>query len=221
MSSQHDALEEEARKSSSSGVKVPPENSSNVTANQQINLLREVKYNEEGDEDKDDISSIDEEAISSILLDSNILTNQLCYNASILSSIHHPHGTDQDRSILNTSYSTVRKSSLVTIVYWMVLYFATAVGIIMNTRGLEEKVVAIIGGASKFVAAVLVFIVSAKIPQWVSSFVCIHWCFVDNVCVDGWMDGLYHSNKIICMSFIQLICSQPHSSVYTTKDPSS
>lgn len=41
-------------------------------------------------------------------------------------------------------------------------------GIVLNTRGVEEKVVAIIGGASKFVASVLVFIVSAKIPQWVS-----------------------------------------------------
>lgn len=37
-----------------------------------------------------------------------------------------------------------------------------------NTRGLDEKVVAIIVGTSQFMASMMVFIVSAKVPQWVS-----------------------------------------------------
>lgn len=120
----------------------------------------------------DDASSIDEETISSILLDSNILTNQLCDNTSI-------HQDPSRQAVLSTSYSAIRKSSLFTILLSITLYLVTAVGIIVNTRGLEEKVVLIIGGASKFVASVLVFIVSAKIPQWVSS----HGCIILDACV--------------------------------------
>ena len=118
------------------------------------------------DQNNENDTSISGEAISSILLDSNVLTNHLC-DHSILSSIHEPI-TDQNRQYLSNSYSSIRKSSLSTISIWITLYLATAVGIIVNTRELEEKVVAIIGGASKFMVSLILFIVSAKIPQWVS-----------------------------------------------------
>ena len=48
------------------------------------------------------------------------------------------------------------------------MYLLTAVGIALNMRGLDEKVIAIIVGASQFMGAIVVFIVSAKVPQWVS-----------------------------------------------------
>jgi hypothetical protein len=217
-SAQHDAMDEEVESKSSSGVKQLPSEPSSNAANQQINLLQDVIGDDNNNTDDGDISSIDEEAISSILLDSNILTNQLCDHASVLSSIRHHQGANQDlgRSILNNSYSTIRKSSLFTILFWIVLYFATAVGIIVNTRGLEEKVVAIIGGASKFVAAVLVFIVSAKIPQWVSY--CVYIIITCNI----WMctvisDCFLYPFSTHYVSHAMYI----YSSVYTIKDPSS
>ena len=138
----------------------------------------------EAQDDYDDLSSLGEEAISSILLDSNILTTHPLCDTSLVSSLpieissisHH-----NNRDALLYSYSIIRKSSLWTILFWISFYLLTAVGIIVNTTGLEEKVVAIIGGASKFMASLLLFIVSAKIPQWVS---------VDNVCC-----CLFHSAK--------------------------
>ena len=51
-------------------------------------------------------------------------------------------------------------------------------GISFNTRGLDEKVIAIIIGASQFLASLMVFIVSAKVPQWVSLFALICALFV-------------------------------------------
>jgi hypothetical protein len=51
----------------------------------------------------------------------------------------------------------------------LLVYFLTALGIALSTRGLDERSIAIIAGASQFMAALIVFIVSAKVPQWVSS----------------------------------------------------
>lgn len=122
----------------------------------------------------DDIPSIiSEEAISSILLDGNILTHQLCDNHSILSSIQNneaslTHPNSKHEAVLIISYSAIRKSSLRTMLFWIILYLVTAGGICASTRGLEEKVLAIVGGAYKFMASLVLFIVSAKIPQWVS-----------------------------------------------------
>jgi hypothetical protein len=38
----------------------------------------------------------------------------------------------------------------------------------INTRGLDPKVIAIIIGTSQFMTALMVVIVTAKVPQWVS-----------------------------------------------------
>jgi hypothetical protein len=76
------------------------------------------------------------------------------------------HYTMEQRRLL--SYRAVRRASFQTILFSLTLYSGTAPGISTATRGLVEKVVAIIGGGSKFMASCVVFIVSATIPQWVS-----------------------------------------------------
>ena len=117
---------------------------------------------------EDDITSIiDEETISSILLDTNFSNNLMGDGNSVLSSINAT-STNENRELLASSYSAIRKSSSRTIVLWLAIYSGTAIGITTSTRGLEDKVLAIIEGASKFMASLMLFIISTKIPQWVS-----------------------------------------------------
>jgi len=70
-------------------------------------------------------------------------------------------------SSLQTAYQSIRHASMQAILSSLVVYALTAVGISLNTRGLDEKVIAIIVGASQFMTALMVFIVSAKVPQWI------------------------------------------------------
>ncbi|KAL7518112.1 hypothetical protein ACHAWX_002973 [Stephanocyclus meneghinianus] len=139
------------------------------------------------DDDASSLSSIGDATISSILLDNvlshAITTSQMLRDSASLSILSSKQATSchtQDEGILRqrqqqqqpqretltAAYSQIRKASFTTILLWIGIYLATAAGIAFNTRGLEEKVVAIIGGASKFMASLLLFIVSAKIPQW-------------------------------------------------------
>jgi len=73
---------------------------------------------------------------------------------------------------LQEAYTAIRKSSMEAIISSLLLYTVTAIGISLGTRGLDPKVIAVVIGASQFMTALMVFIVSAKVPQWV----CI--CFV-------------------------------------------
>ena len=70
---------------------------------------------------------------------------------------------------LQLANNAIATSSLFAITTSLVLYTITAIVISINTRGLQDEVVAIITGISKFFAAVIVFILSAKFPQWVSA----------------------------------------------------
>ncbi|KAL3796891.1 hypothetical protein HJC23_008844 [Cyclotella cryptica] len=137
------------------------------------------------DDDASWSSSIGEGTISSILLDnvlSHAMANSHVRDSASISGLSSKYATSchsQDHvtqtqqqyqqsreTALTGAYSHIRKASFSTISFWMALYLATAAGIAFSTRGLEEKVVAIIGGASKFMSSLLLFIVSAKIPQW-------------------------------------------------------
>ena len=84
--------------------------------------------------------------------------------------------TNQDRSSiphdtttlqLQEAYTAIRKSSMEAIISSLLLYTVTAIGISLGTRGLDPKVIAVVIGASQFMTALMVFIVSAKVPQWV------------------------------------------------------
>jgi hypothetical protein len=156
------------------------ENQRNFVQLTQQNHSSPTHQKQEGDSSS---SSIGDDITESILLD-NIVSHSLAHknhcdaSLSILSHNEPMYQNEesstssemeQRRLHLSNAYSAIRKTSLTTILFWIVLYSATAAGISLSTRGLEEKVVAIISGASKFMASCVVFIVSAKIPQWVSS----------------------------------------------------
>jgi len=83
-------------------------------------------------------------------------------------SITIPHDTSTLQ--LQEAYTAIRKSSMEAIISSLLLYTVTAIGISLGTRGLDPKVIAVIIGASQFMTALMVFIVSAKVPQWVSIF---------------------------------------------------
>ena len=69
---------------------------------------------------------------------------------------------------LEKAYQTIHTSALIAILASLTLYTITATCMALFTRGLKDEVVAVIVGFSKFVASVIVFILSAKVPQWVS-----------------------------------------------------
>jgi len=81
-----------------------------------------------------------------------------------LNKHRHLHGNSPS---LQSAYIAIRQASMQAIGSSLVVYSLTAVGIALNTRGLDEKVIAIIVGASQFMGAIVVFIVSAKVPQWI------------------------------------------------------
>ena len=76
-----------------------------------------------------------------------------------------PHDTSTLQ--LQEAYTAIRKSSMEAIISSLLLYTVTAIGISLGTRGLDPKVIAVVIGASQFMTALMVFIVSAKVPQWV------------------------------------------------------
>jgi len=68
---------------------------------------------------------------------------------------------------LQAAYNSIRRSSMQAIASSLIVYSLTAIGISLNTRGLDAKVISILIGASQFMTALMVFIVSAKVPQWI------------------------------------------------------
>ena len=70
--------------------------------------------------------------------------------------------------LLQRAYRTIRIASMQAILSSLFLYSITAAGVAINTRGLDPKVIAIIIGTSQFMTALMVVIVTAKVPQWVS-----------------------------------------------------
>ncbi len=74
---------------------------------------------------------------------------------------------------LQKAYKTIHQSSLLAISSSLILYTITATFIALYTRGLKDEVIALIVGSSKFVSSVILFILSAKFPQWVSCLVCV------------------------------------------------
>ena len=75
---------------------------------------------------------------------------------------------------LQDAYDSIRRASVQGILSSSAAYSLAAAGVAAGTRGLDAKVVAIIAGASRILAALMVFIVSAKVPQWVSATTTIH-----------------------------------------------
>jgi hypothetical protein len=64
-------------------------------------------------------------------------------------------------------YQCIRHASAEAILSSLFIYTLTAWGVGYSTVGLDSKVIAIIAGGSQFVTAVMIVIMSAKIPQWV------------------------------------------------------
>ncbi|KAK1739929.1 hypothetical protein QTG54_009688 [Skeletonema marinoi] len=74
---------------------------------------------------------------------------------------------NHNSAALEKAYQTIHTSSLIAILASLTLYTITATCMALFTRGLKDEVVAVIVGFSKFVASVIVFILSAKVPQWI------------------------------------------------------
>ena len=86
-----------------------------------------------------------------------------------LTNEHNDNPTNSNNpAALEKAYQTIHTSSLIAILASLTLYTITATCMALFTRGLKDEVVAVIVGFSKFVASVIVFILSAKVPQWVS-----------------------------------------------------
>jgi len=68
--------------------------------------------------------------------------------------------------VLRRANKQIRMASLQSVVSSLIVYSLTATAIGLLTKGIDDKVVAIVVGSSQFIAALLVFIVSTKIPQW-------------------------------------------------------
>ena len=89
-------------------------------------------------------------------------------SAATLSIQEHINYNTNNIESLYEAYKIIRQSSMYAIFTSLTVCTVTAIGISLNTRGLDPKVIAIIIGASQFMTALMVFIVSAKVPQWVS-----------------------------------------------------
>ena len=86
-----------------------------------------------------------------------------------LTNEHDDNPTNSNNpAALEKAYQTTHTSALIAILASLTLYTITATCMALFTRGLKDEVVAVIVGFSKFVASVIVFILSAKVPQWVS-----------------------------------------------------
>lgn len=93
----------------------------------------------------------------------------------------NPNNNNINLAALQNAYKTIHKSSLIAILTSLTLYTITATLISIYTRGLKDEVIAVIVGSSKFVASVIVFILSAKFPQWVSIYMICVVCWVFSV----------------------------------------
>lgn len=83
-------------------------------------------------------------------------------------SVHGGGNNGVNDQLLQRAYRTIRIASMQAILSSLFLYSITAAGVAINTRGLDPKVIAIIIGTSQFMTALMVVIVTAKVPQWVS-----------------------------------------------------
>lgn len=96
------------------------------------------------DDDDDDCisnSSTTSSAVGHLVHD---ITESLTKQSSCNSNIHR---RSNDPS-LRKAYTAIRHSSLQAILSSLVVYGGTAAGIAVNTRGLDEKVIAIVGGGT-------------------------------------------------------------------------
>ena len=104
-------------------------------------------------------------------------SNKHDINQTTTDQQHH----QQQQQLLHNTYKCIQSSSLISIILSLLIYTISATLIALYTRNMESKMVAVVTGSSKFVAAVIVFILSAKFPQWVSIillFCCLFCCFV-------------------------------------------
>jgi hypothetical protein len=99
--------------------------------------------NDDDDDDDDCISnsSTTSSAVGHLVHD---ITESLTKQSSCNSNIHR---RSNDPS-LRKAYTAIRHSSLQAILSSLVVYGGTAAGIAVNTRGLDEKVIAIVGGGT-------------------------------------------------------------------------
>ena len=96
-------------------------------------------------------------------------------------------------------YQCIRHASAEAILSSLFIYTLTAWGVGYSTVGLDSKVIAIIAGGSQFVTAVMIVIMSAKIPQWV--------CRQDvyTICMLYYhLESLFHSQTPNSLSILTL-----------------
>jgi len=127
-----------------------------ITSNAVVSHPQHHATNIEDENDNDSHSSSSSSAVAHLL--------HSVARASSFKNQGRQHHNDHS---LQKAYKSIRLSSCQAILSSLILYSITAVGISMNTRGLDKKVIAIIVGCSQFLAALMVFIVSAKVPQWI------------------------------------------------------
>ena len=90
---------------------------------------------------------------------------------------------------LTQHYQCIRHASAEAILSSLFIYTLTAWGVGYSTVGLDSKVIAIIAGGSQFVTAVMIVIMSAKIPQWV----CRQKRCIYDVCYIYHLENHFHS----------------------------
>lgn len=144
-------------------------------------------------------------------------------SAATLSIQEHINTNNNNIEALYEAYKIIRQSSMYAIFTSLTVYTVTAIGISLNTRGLDPKVIAIIIGASQFMTALMVFIVSAKVPQWVS-FLLLHirmLCSYYDVCRDGgrWIESFCNVSCIYQCAHIYTSYSHTQCCFFFQKNP--
>lgn len=112
--------------------------------------------------------------------ETNLNNNRICHHNrddEMIMIIDDTHDADADTNNNDATnklllrrtqlYQCIRHASTEAILSSMFIYILTAWGVGYSTVGLDSKVIAIIAGGSQFVTAVMIVIMSAKIPQWV------------------------------------------------------
>jgi len=121
---------------------------------------------DDNDSDSDSQSSNSSSSSSAVGHLLNDVTSALDEHTTIITITPKKHRHDNDPSLQN-AYNSIRHASMQAIASSLLVYSLTAIGISLNTRGLDPKVIAIIIGASQFMTAFMLIIVSAKVPQWI------------------------------------------------------
>ena len=144
-------------------------------------------------------------------------------SVATLSIQEHINTNNNNIEALYEAYKIIRQSSMYAIFTSLTVCTVTAIGISLNTRGLDPKVIAIIIGASQFMTALMVFIVSAKVPQWVS-FLLLHirmLCSYYDVCRDGgrWIESFCNVSCIYQCAHIYTSYSHTQCCFFFQKNP--